>query len=221
MAKRLSLPTLTAAKWRLPMAPVALACALIAGCGGASDPGASTSSGPAADAPGPVATGPAPGPGTGDVTAVGAPPSDGTLNPGEVGSGGEILDLDLADPLAADSNGMLIAQSAAPTTWASFWFEAEKGRLGGGARVMDVSNASGKKSVGWFHVQGAFVELQVRSSRASAFDLNLRYANGNESARNLSVYVNGVRAAQLSLANTGGWDKFNEGAVARLKLPVG
>lgn len=123
------------------------------------------------------------------------------------------------DPTAAQP-GTPTAESAVASE--PGWLEAEAARVGGGARVLDTGSASGARSVGWMHLAGAFVEFEVDGGTSGGeFDLQLRYANGNDGERNLSIYANGTRQVQAQLDSTGGWTMFKQSAVARVKLQAG
>lgn len=195
---------------RARLAPLALAClALLAACGGASDPGSTSA---------PADTGSGAG---SSVTAT--PGTDSTtVSPGPVDGSDVVIPIDGSSSTTTtgpDMGADALTRSAQQAKVS--WIEAETGRLGGGARLLSVSNASNGSSVGWFHVQGAYVELSVDAGNGGVFNLFMRYANGNPTARNLSVYINGVRTLQLSLPSTGSWTTFNEGQVGQLTIPAG
>jgi hypothetical protein len=90
--------------------------------------------------------------------------------------------------------------------------EAESAALSGGAVVQtDHAGYTGTGFVGGYidsNKGNAATTFTVSSTYAGAGTGVLRYANGTGSARTLSVYVNGTKAAQISLAATANWDTW-------------
>ena len=100
-----------------------------------------------------------------------------------------------------------IAVATVPASAATLVYEAENATLAGGAAVAtDHAGYIGSGFVAGY-VDGnkgaARTSFAVAPSAAGPETLALRYANGTGSAQTLSVYVNGVKLRQLSLANFG------------------
>lgn len=187
------------------LAQISAACALVAGCGGAS--------GPAGDLP--AAAG-------GDATSA-APAApvvvDSTPTP-TVDLPGDVATVPETD--VGDTSRDLRALGALPAPVPAITMvEANDAVVGGGARVLSASNATTGTSVGWMHVQGAFMEFKVDGGAGGEHRLSIRHSNGNISARNLSLYVNGTKVRQLRLANTGGWNRFIERTSTTVTLKAG
>ncbi len=97
------------------------------------------------------------------------------------------------------------------------WAEVESGK--GHSASQNDPNASGGKRLGWFHKdKSVLIEIQLDEAMPDAM-VYLRYSQGDASPGTLDVYLGRVSAAgepdssvyrldRLSLANTGGWDKF-------------
>jgi hypothetical protein len=89
-------------------------------------------------------------------------------------------------------------------------FEAENGTIGGGSQVQTATAASGGKVVGALNNTGAFVQINsVDGGTGGTMTLQVGYANGYSDTRTLSLYINGVKARQLSFPTTGGWNTFS------------
>lgn len=80
----------------------------------------------------------------------------------------------------------------------------------------------GAAYVGGLNTQGYSVSLTTDAAFAGAHDVGLRYAAGGSDTtdRTISIYVNGTKARQLTLAHTGGWTDWAQ-AVTSLDLSVG
>ncbi|MEU4235782.1 CBM35 domain-containing protein [Actinoplanes sp. NPDC026619] len=108
-----------------------------------------------------------------------------------------------------------------PASAATVVYEAENATLAGGAVVAtDHTGYAGSGFVGGY-VDGnkgkARTGFTVTATAAGPHILALRYANGTGSAQTLSVYVNGARTQQISLAATANWDSWaTTGATANL-----
>jgi acyl-coenzyme A thioesterase PaaI-like protein len=101
-------------------------------------------------------------------------------------------------------------------------YEAESGTLTDGARVQSTSNASGGQVVGALNTVGAALSLSsIDGGSGGQVNLRLRYANGYSTTRSLSLYVNGVKARQLSFAQTGSWNSFAETPSFTVELNAG
>ena len=90
--------------------------------------------------------------------------------------------------------------------------EAENAVLTGGAVIAnDHTGYTGTGFVGGFtdaNKGTAAAAFAVNSSTAGIAPVTLRFANGNGSAKTLSIYVNGTRAEQISLPATANWDTW-------------
>ncbi len=83
-------------------------------------------------------------------------------------------------------------------------FESEAGTLAGAASVYSNANASGGQIVGSFYQGGSI----THTGAATGTTLAIRYANGSSVQGKVSLYVNGVDVAQVTLPPTGSWDTF-------------
>ncbi|MFY0580588.1 TIM-barrel domain-containing protein [Cystobacter fuscus] len=92
-------------------------------------------------------------------------------------------------------------------------YEAEEAILQGGSSIAkDHTGYSGSGFVASNWIQGATTKFHVRVPTAGSYAVSLRYANAMGSAKTLSVYVNGTKAVQTSLANLANWDTWAERA---------
>lgn len=81
--------------------------------------------------------------------------------------------------------------------------------VGGGARILAAPSATIGSAIGYLHVAGAYGQWTVDAGpRGGPFEVSLRYANGNPTTANLSLYGNGFDLAQLDLPSTGSWNTF-------------
>lgn len=91
-------------------------------------------------------------------------------------------------------------------------YEAETGALSGGAAVQtDHTGYTGTGFVGGFtdaNTGNAQIAFTVSVATAGSNTLGLRYANGTGSGRTLSLYVNGTKIKQTTLAATANWDTW-------------
>ncbi|GAA3206522.1 family 16 glycoside hydrolase [Dactylosporangium siamense] len=90
--------------------------------------------------------------------------------------------------------------------------EAEHAGLSGSASVAtDHSGYTGSGFVAGYGSVGAATTFSVTTQTAGAYDLSLRYSNGpNPSAgpKTVSLYVNGVKVRQVTLASTTDWETW-------------
>lgn len=100
-------------------------------------------------------------------------------------------------------------------------YEAEAGAVSGGANIQSVSTASGGAIVGHIVDTGARVQWAVDGGSGGVASMVLRFSNGYASASKLSLYVNGLRQSQLSLALTANWDTFADLAAVPVTLVAG
>jgi hypothetical protein len=105
---------------------------------------------------------------------------------------------------------------------ATLVYEAENATLAGGASVAtDHAGYVGTGFVGGYvdGNKGAVrTSFAVTEQAAGQQTLALRYSNGTGSAQTLSLYVNGAKVRQLSLAATTNWDSW---ATASTTAPLG
>ncbi len=99
-----------------------------------------------------------------------------------------------------------------PASAAASMYEAENAALSGGAVVAtDHASYTGTGFVAGY-VDGnkgsARTSFAVTAAAAGQYTLALRYANGTGSAMTLSLYVNGAKVQQISLAATANWDSW-------------
>ncbi|MEK3700587.1 discoidin domain-containing protein [Paenibacillus sp. FSL R10-2199] len=89
-------------------------------------------------------------------------------------------------------------------------YEAEAAALSGGAKTnTDHTGYTGSAFVDGYLAQGAATTFTVSAASAGNYSAALRYANASGSTRTLSVYVNGTKIKQTSLANLANWDTWS------------
>jgi hypothetical protein len=90
--------------------------------------------------------------------------------------------------------------------------EAENSGLSGTAGVAtDHSGYTGTGFVAGLGTAGAADTFSVAAPAAGAYDVALRFSNGPNPAagtKTMSLYLNGAKVKQVSLADTGGWDTW-------------
>jgi hypothetical protein len=93
---------------------------------------------------------------------------------------------------------------------ASVTYEAERAALSGGTGVnTDHTGYEGTGFVDGYQRVGAATTFKVNVRSAGTYDVGLRYSNGpnpSPGTKSVSVYVNGTKIRQTSLASTGTWD---------------
>ncbi|KAI7282693.1 hypothetical protein KC345_g3352 [Hortaea werneckii] len=103
--------------------------------------------------------------------------------------------------------------TVAPTAAPAGTYEAETATLAGGAVIAaDHTGYSGSGFVGGFtdaNKGNASVKFTVTAAAATSYDVTLRYANGSTAAQTLSIYVNGTKISQTSLAATADWNTWS------------
>lgn len=103
-------------------------------------------------------------------------------------------------------------------------YEAESASLSGGAvYANDHTGYSGSGFVGGFtdgNKGNAAAQFTVSAAAAGVHNVTVRYANGNGSAKTLSLYVNGVKIKQTTLNATANWDSWTTSTEA-LTLAAG
>lgn len=89
-------------------------------------------------------------------------------------------------------------------------YEAEAAALSGGAKTnTDHSGYTGSAFVDGYLTQGAVTTFTVTAPAAGNYSAALRYANASGSTKTLSIYVNGTKVKQTSLANLSNWDTWS------------
>src|SRR6185312_14168426 len=93
------------------------------------------------------------------------------------------------------------------TTLTTGTAEAENSGLSGSAGVAtDHSGYTGSGFVAGFGSAGAAATFSVNVPAAGSYPLSLRFSNGpnpSAGAKTISLYVNGTKVRQISLADTG------------------
>jgi hypothetical protein len=94
--------------------------------------------------------------------------------------------------------------SAVPTT--SYEAEASTNTLGGSAVIMNCSNCSGGKDVGYLGNNSGTLQFNGVSAphHSGTYLLTIYYANGDSAARTASISVNGATAISYSFASSHG-----------------
>ncbi len=91
-------------------------------------------------------------------------------------------------------------------------YEAESAQLSGGAGVnTDHIGYTGSGFVDRYSAVGAATTFTVNASSAGAYQAALRYSNGPNpfvGTKTVSLYVNGTKLRQISLATTPNWDTW-------------
>jgi len=132
---------------------------------------------------------------------------------------GRVVHLRSPRPFAAESGQTLWSteawytlNSTVGSTGQALEYEAETAGLSGGAGVnTDHPGYSGTGFVDGYWNQGAATSFTVSVPSAGTYQAGLRYSNGPDpftGTKKVSVYVNGVKVRQASLASTGNWDTW-------------
>jgi hypothetical protein len=116
-------------------------------------------------------------------------------------------------PVPTASPTAVPTASVTPTAAPAGTYEAEAAALAGGAIIAaDHTGYSGSGFVGGFtdaNKGNASVKFTVTAPGAASYDVTLRYANGSAAAQTLSIYVNGTKIRQTSLAATADWNNWS------------
>ena len=89
-------------------------------------------------------------------------------------------------------------------------YEAEDGEIGNGVVIQAHPNASGGYQIAVMDNIGSFGEVTVNVPKAGTYELVQHYANGMTDERHKSLYINGIKQAQISYSVTGGWDFYGD-----------
>jgi hypothetical protein len=115
----------------------------------------------------------------------------------------------LVAAVSAVGSGFSPAGAAQPLAAA---YEAESAVLNGGATVMtDHCCYTGSGFVAGYGTVGATTTFSATVGAAGAYDVGLRYSNGPypfAGTKTISVYVNGTKVRQISLASTTDWETW-------------
>jgi len=87
-------------------------------------------------------------------------------------------------------------------------YEAEFATLYNTTTNTNHAGYTGTGFVDGFEAAGDYIEFDVYASAAGTYTLDLRYSSGGGNASR-AVYVNGVKAADVSLPATANWDTWN------------
>ncbi|MGO4547403.1 discoidin domain-containing protein [Paenibacillus sp. 2TAB23] len=99
--------------------------------------------------------------------------------------------------------------TASPTPAPSGAYQAENAALASGAKVnTDHTGYSGTGFVDGYWTQGATTTFTVNAAAAGNYDVTLKYGNAQGGSRTLSIYVNGSKIRQTTLANLANWDTW-------------
>jgi len=104
---------------------------------------------------------------------------------------------------------------SASTGLTSYKYEAEEASLSGNTTATKASvntNHTGYSGAGFaegFSNQGAAVTFYTSVKNGGDYSVSLRYANATGSAKTMSIFVNGKRVKQTSLANLANWDTWS------------
>jgi beta-glucosidase len=104
-----------------------------------------------------------------------------------------------------------------PTGTTGTKYEAENAALSGGAAVAtDHTGYSGTGFVAGYYGSGTgqTTTFTVNASAAGSRNVTLRYANSMGSAQTISIYVNGMHAADVSYANLANWNTWADSTTA-------
>ena len=94
------------------------------------------------------------------------------------------------------------------TTW---HYEAENGVLSGDAAMAaDQTGYTGTGYVTGLTSVTSAVYFSANVENSAAYDFKLRFSNGDAESKTLSLYLNGVKAKQISFPGTGDWNTWSE-----------
>lgn len=94
------------------------------------------------------------------------------------------------------------------------YYEAEEATLWGDATDSQAgsnTNHTGFTGFGFadsFEADGAAVTFRVNGKTAGEYPVSIRYSNGDNTAKTMSIYVNGTFIRQVSFAPTGSWESW-------------
>lgn len=103
---------------------------------------------------------------------------------------------------------LTVGNTTTPPNPTTVVYQAEDARRSGAALSKASAGYTGSGYVD-YGGNGSYVEFTVNRATAGAVSFALRYANGNTSARPLTLYVNGTAVGTFTLGATGGWNKWS------------
>jgi hypothetical protein len=90
-------------------------------------------------------------------------------------------------------------------------YQAESAALSGGAKTNnDHAGYAGSGFVDGYWTQGATTTFTVSAAASGHYAVSLKYANASGSAKTVSLYVNGTKIRQSTLANLANWDIWSQ-----------
>ncbi len=107
------------------------------------------------------------------------------------------------------------ASGNAPVFADGAWYEAEDASLWGASTTQQAKvndNHPGYTGTGFadgFEYSGAAVTFYAKTKSGGDFPVEIRYANGDAESKTMSIYVNGVYAAQALFAPTSSWSSWS------------
>lgn len=96
-----------------------------------------------------------------------------------------------------------------PTPTPTGTYQAESAALSSGAKVnTDHTGFSGTGFVDGYWTQGATTTFTVNAASVGNYDVSLKYGNAQGGSRTVSIYVNGTKIRQTTLASLANWDTW-------------
>lgn len=90
-------------------------------------------------------------------------------------------------------------------------YQAESASLSGGAKTnTNHSNYTGTGFVDGYTAQGATATFTVNAASKGSYMTTLRYCNSTGSTKTVSIYLNGQKLRQISLANLTDWNTWGD-----------
>ena len=117
--------------------------------------------------------------------------------------------------ISAGIEKSIVASGSVVQIASGLCYEAEEGTLWGDSTTTQAGNNcnhTGYTGTGFadkFEADGAAVTFHVNGKTAGAYPVDIRYANGDSSAKTMSLYVNGAFVRQVSFGATGNWDTWD------------
>ena len=125
---------------------------------------------------------------------------------------GEVTYVKVAAASASAKN--IVVTGSASTGLTSYKYEAEEASLSGNTTATKATvntnhtGYSGSGFVDGYNNAGAAATFYANVKTGGDYDVGLRYANATGSAKTLSIFVNGSRVKQTTLANLANWDTW-------------
>jgi hypothetical protein len=112
------------------------------------------------------------------------------------------------------------ASTRPPLRSAGVDFQAENARITNGTVQSDHAGFTGSGFVDYENVSGSAVEWTVTSLETTGADVVIRYSNGSNESRPMTITVNGITVASASFGQTDGWSDWRTVTV-RVNLLAG